>query len=232
MTTPWHFTKLWMTTAYKNTMGRMGLTASIITYSALALAIGTAAFAWHYHFDFHRLSDKWQEFLTITMIGGIGAWSVAFIFSAVTTPYQLYFELERSGAGKCAALAKERDDAIAARGQRIEKQEAYRKLTAMIANGTDLREKIETAVLRPSAYGTTMADMSPMEDAESQVNIWQIAAENTAKEHFPGLYPRLLAIRNAGCEPAKIGPSHKSQSAAKVDQMLVILSEHAARFCD
>jgi hypothetical protein len=155
------------------------------------VTVGTLLLAWL--FGFAGVLEARRYDLALLGIGLIVFGIRRFVACLVRAPHVVHLE----GQSALLAARTERDTAIAAQRKRIDKQEAYGKLTALIKVGSEVRQKIEAAVNNSSNYVTTIRGMSPVEDAESQLNIWRVLAEKTAEEHFPGLYPRLLAISHA-----------------------------------
>jgi hypothetical protein len=158
-------------------------------------------------------------------IGTLRSLGISFCAIVMTWPLALAIDMGLKGKKAGINLRDQRDAAIAAQEKQIDRTVACAELTDLIRRGRHIREAIESAVFNPPGRNSAVR---PTSDAEHP---WQFQQEieRIAKDRYPSLYAALIAAPDPGT--VRIGPSHNSSEAAKLEQILNLLSKEAARFC-
>lgn len=161
--------------------------------------------------------------VAIGILGSLAAFALIHIGLAWATAPRRLFYAQRQYIAK---VEKDRDAAIASQEKQTDKKKACAELTDLIRRGRRIREAIESAVANPPSRNSAVRSTS---DAEHP---WQFQQEieQIAKDRYPSLYAAMIAAPTPGF--VSIGPSHKSSTAAKVEQILNLLATEAARYCD
>ena len=201
-----------MSTALKNTGRRIGIKLSIAVYTILAFIIGSI---FHYFYvGPDSLIDEWKVWVIFTLLGGIGTWCVAFIFSCVTAPFQIYCEQEQAHREFQKKLEAESQNFQKKLSKYEDRDAKVSIINGCIADGNAVISAFKSAI---QEEGQQMG--KSLNSAEESAVQWKDKTFTCIELNFPGHIASIQSVENMQHSDIPIGKGKRSTTVGMIQSI-------------